>query len=292
VTTKLLLGLVGAGIQRSLTPALHEAEGRHHGLALHDQLIDLDHAPGAWTPADLPGLVAALRTIGFAGFNVTFPCKQSIIPLLDGLSDEARAMGAVNTVVADGGRLVGHNTDGAGWADGLKRQLPDADLSCVVLVGAGGAGSAIGHAALDLGAGRVLVHDTDAGRAERLAAELAQAHGAGCAAAAPDLAAALAQASGVVHATPVGMDKLPGLPFPTAWLTPRLWVSEIVYFPLETALVKAARAAGCRVADGGGMAVGQAVRAFRLFTGREPDAARMDAHFRRLLAERREPVEA
>ena len=80
------------------------------------------------------------------------------------------------------------------------------------------------------------------------------------------------------------MDKRPGLPLPAALLRPGLWVSEIVYFPLDTALLQAARAAGCRVADGGGMAVGQAVNAFRLFTGRSADAARMDAHFRRLVA--------
>jgi shikimate dehydrogenase len=84
----------------------------------------------------------------------------------------------------------------------------------------------------------------------------------------------------------MGMDKMPGLPLPAELLRSQLWVSEVVYFPIETALLKAARALGCATVDGGGMAVGQAVDAFRLFTGREPDAARMDAHFRRLLAAR------
>jgi shikimate dehydrogenase len=282
--SKLLLGLVGAGIQRSLTPAMHEEEGRHHGLRIHDQLIDLDRAPPGDDP--LPALMVALRTIGFGGFNVTYPCKQAVIAHLDGLSDEARAMGAVNTVVADGGRLVGHNTDGAGWADGLQRALPDADLGNVVLVGAGGAGSAIAHAVLRLGAGRLVVHDSDAARAEQLVHELGRLYGGARVQRCESLARALAGASGLVQATPMGMDKLPGMPVDPALLHAGLWVSEIIYFPLETALVKAARAAGCRVVDGGGMAVGQAVRAFRLFTGRDADAARMEAHFRRLLAER------
>ncbi len=147
--TRALLGLIGAGIQRSLTPALHEEEAGHHGLRLHYQLIDLDRDPlGA---AALPTLMAAARTIGFAGLNITYPCKQAVIPLLDELSDEARAMGAVNTVVCRAGRLVGHNTDGSGWRWGFERTLPGADLSRVVLLGAGGAGSAIAHAVLQHG---------------------------------------------------------------------------------------------------------------------------------------------
>ncbi|MFY9511077.1 MAG: shikimate dehydrogenase, partial [Rubrivivax sp.] len=98
--------------------------------------------------------------------------------------------------------------------------------------------------------------------------------------------AELPAASGLIHATPTGMDKLPGLPLPAELLHRRLWVSEIVYFPLETALLKAARERGCAVSDGGGMAVGQAVGAFELFTGRAANAERVDAHFRQLVAGR------
>ncbi|MEN9781619.1 MAG: hypothetical protein RL014_2767, partial [Pseudomonadota bacterium] len=97
VPRKLLVGLIGSGIQRSLTPAMHEEEARHHGLKLHYQLIDLD-VTGRTVQA-LPGLIEAARVMGFAGLNITYPCKQAVIPLLDELSDEARAMGAVNTVV-------------------------------------------------------------------------------------------------------------------------------------------------------------------------------------------------
>jgi shikimate dehydrogenase len=279
---KLLCGLIGAGIQRSLTPAMQEAEAQAQGLRLHYQLIDLDRAPeGA---AALPSLLQAARTMGFAGLNITYPCKQAVIPLLDELSDEARAMGAVNTVVLRDGRAVGHNTDGSGWAWGFMRTLPQADLSRVVLLGAGGAGSAIAHAVLRLGAGELRIVDHDGARAQQLADELARRYAPARVQGGSDAATALAGASGLIHATPTGMDKLPGLPLPAPLLRRGLWVSEIVYFPLETALLTAARAAGCAVCDGGTMAVGQAVGAFKLFTGREPDAERMRRHFLQLIA--------
>lgn len=283
-TRKLLIGLIGRGIQHSMTPAMQEQEAREHGIRLYYQLIDL--AGPAAGEQDLAQLVQALRTIGFAGFNVTFPCKQAIMPLLDDLSDEARQIGAVNTVVNVDGKLVGHNTDSSGWAWGFRRALPDADLSRVVLLGAGGAGSAVADAALRLGVGHLTVVDIDQGRIDALAARLNEQHGAGRVHASTDVAAALEGATGLIHATPTGMESLPGLPLPEHLLRPALWVSEIVYFPLETALLKAARARGCATADGGGMAVGQAVDAFRLFTGAEPDAARIDAHFRAMIAAR------
>ncbi|MFN3417671.1 MAG: shikimate dehydrogenase [Caldimonas sp.] len=281
---KVLVGLIGAGIQRSLTPAMHEEEARHHGLRLHYQLIDLDRT-GAGIEA-LPGLIQAVRTMGFAGLNITYPCKQAVIPLLDELSDEAREMGAVNTVVYRHGRLVGHNTDGTGWAWGFRRALPAADLSEVVVLGTGGAGAAIAHAISHLGATRLVLVDREPARAQALADALNAAHGAGRARVEADIARALQRASGLVHATPTGMDKLPGLPLPVELLRPTLWVAEVVYFPLETELLKAARRIGCPTVDGGGMAVGQALGAFELFTGLTPDAHRMEAHFRRLVAQR------
>jgi shikimate dehydrogenase len=279
-----LLGLIGAGIQKSLTPALQQAEAAAQGIRAHYQLIDLDHA-GVGGEA-LPGLISAARLMGFAGLNITYPCKQAVIPLLDELSDEAAAMGAVNTVVFRDGRAIGHNTDGSGWAWGFRQTLPQADLGKVVLLGAGGAGSAIAHAVLRLGAARLVVVDSDAARANALAAALNALYGAGRVSAGSDPASALQGASGLIHATPTGMDKLPGLPLPEALLKPALWVAEIVYFPLQTALLKAARARGCATVDGGTMAVGQAIGAFRLFTGLEPDPQRMQASFLGLLAQR------
>jgi shikimate dehydrogenase len=263
---------------------MHEEEARHHGLTLYDQLIDLDRTKAG--AEVLPPLLRAMRTIGFAGFNVTHPCKQAILPLLDELSSEARAVGAVNTVVVRDGRFIGHNTDGSGWTWAFRRTLPGADLARVVLLGAGGAGAAIAHALLRLGAQTLTIVDTEPARALRLASALEQLYGRGRALCGADVAAALRNASGLVHATPTGSDHSPGMPLPAALLTANLWVSEIVYFPLRTQLLEAARSAGCAVTDGGGMAVGQAIDAFRLFTGREADATRVERHFRRLVAQR------
>jgi shikimate dehydrogenase len=279
---KVLIGLIGAGIQRSLSPALHEEEARHHGLRLHYQLIDLDAAGVG--PELLPELIRAARVMGFAGLNITYPCKQSVIPLLDDLSDEARAIGAVNTVVRDGRRWIGHNTDGSGWSWGFRRALPDADLSRVVLLGAGGAGSACADAVLRLGARQLAVFDQEHARAASLADRLNRNFAGSRARAAADLGRALQDATGVIQATPVGMAAHPGMPLAESLLRPELWISEIVYVPLETPLLQAARRAGCRTVDGGHMNVGQAVGGFKLFTGRDADPARMDAHFRRLVA--------
>jgi shikimate dehydrogenase len=271
---KVLLGLIGAGIQRSLSPALHEEEGRHHGLRVHYQLIDIPSAEV------LPELIRAVRLIGFTGLNITYPCKQAVIPLLDALSEEARAIGAVNTVVREGERLVGHNTDGAGWSWGFRRALPQADLTKVTLLGAGGAGSACADAVLRLGAKELVIVDQQAGRAQSLASRFdgrfkgARVH------AASDAKTALEGASGLIHATPVGMAGIPGMPLAAALLRPALWVSEVVYVPLETELLRAARRIGCRTADGGHMNVGQALRGFKLFTGLDANAGRMEAHFR------------
>jgi len=279
---KLLLGLIGAGIQRSLSPVLQEEEARHHGLRLHYQLIDLD-AAGAGTEA-LPGLIAAARIMGFAGLNVTYPCKQAVIALLDALSEEARAIGAVNTVVRECDRLVGYNTDGSGWSWGFRRALPKADLSRVVLLGAGGAGSACADAVLRLGAHQLVIVDREPSRAVALAERVNRHFAGGRASAAVDAAAALEGATGLIQATPVGMARHPGMPLSERLLKPSLWVSEIVYVPLQTPLLKAARRIGCATADGGHMNVGQAVGAFKLFTGVDADPARMDAHFRQLVS--------
>ncbi len=276
----LLLGLIGAGIQRSLAPALHEEEGRHHGLRVHYQLIDLDGSSRGVEA--LPGLIEAARIMGFTGLNITYPCKQSVIPLLDSLSEEAQSIGAVNTVIRAGDRLIGHNTDGWGWSWGFRRALPHADLSRVVLLGAGGAGSACADAVLRLGAERLIIVDKERPRAAELALRLNSHFTGSRASASPDVAAALDGATGLIQATPAGMVKMPGIPLPERLLRPEMWVSEIVYMPLETPLLKAARRIGCPTADGGHMNVGQAVRGFKLFTGLDADAARMDAHFRRI----------
>ncbi len=271
-------GLIGAGIQASLTPAMHMREGAAQGLSYEYELIDLNEI-GA-SSAELPKLLADAEARGLSGLNITHPCKQAVIPFLDELSGEARALRAVNTVVLKNGRRFGHNTDWWGFAESFRRGLPDADLSTVVQLGAGGAGVATAYAILSMGARRLAVFDREQERAEELATGMAALFPAARIEAGSDLAAAMKAASGLVHATPTGMAKYPGLPLDAALLEPRHWVAEIVYFPLQTALLQAARQRGCRTLDGGGMAVFQAVGAFQLFTGLEPSSERMLAHFR------------
>ncbi len=273
----LLAGLIGAGIQASRAPALHEREGAEQGLRYVYKLIDLDRLGlGA---AALPELLTAAERLAFTGLNITHPCKVSILPLLTDLSEDARTLGAVNTVLLRDGRRVGHNTDWWGFAESFRRGLPEAKLERVVQLGAGGAGAAVAHAALTLGAQQVTVFDLDSGRARLLAARLCGRFGDGRAVPGRDLADAMRDADGLIHATPTGMAKYPGLPLPEQLLRPSLWVAEVVYFPLETDLLRVAKLIGCRTLDGGGMAVFQAVEAFRLFTGRQPDAERMLRHF-------------
>ncbi|KXJ33110.1 MULTISPECIES: shikimate dehydrogenase [Pseudomonas] len=275
-----LAGLIGAGIQASLTPAMHEREGDAQGLRYLYRLIDLDVL--GLTADALPELLQAAQRTGFTGLNITFPCKQAIIPLLDDLSPEARGIGAVNTVVLADGRTVGHNTDCLGFAEGFRRGLPDVAKRLVVQLGAGGAGSAVAHALLAEGVDQLFIFDVEAERAQALVDNLTRHFGPGRAAVGTDRAAAVAAADGLVNTSPVGMAKLPGMPLPAELLHPGLWVAEIIYFPLETELLRQARALGCRTLDGGTMAVFQAVKAFELFSGRSADADRMQAHFAEL----------
>ena len=276
----ILCGLIGAGIQGSRSPALHQAEARAQGLDLVYRLIDLDVLRVG--DEALPRLLEDAVREGYSGLNITFPCKQAIIPLLHAVSDEARAIGAVNTVVISGGKLTGHNTDASGWAWGFKRALSRADLSRVVLLGAGGAGAAVGYAALGLGVRELSIFDVDPSRAAALASRLGKQFTGRKVARGQDLKSAMQSAAGLIHCTPTGMAGHPGIPLDEKLLRPSMWVSEIVYVPLETELLKAARRAGCATADGGHMNVGQAILGFKLFTGREADPARMDAHFRKL----------
>ncbi|WP_440466045.1 shikimate dehydrogenase [Pseudomonas sp. YH-1] len=275
-----LAGLIGAGIQASRTPALHEREGDAQGLRYLYRLIDLDSL-GVDAGA-LPDLLAAAERMGYTGLNITFPCKQAVIPLLHELSDEARGIGAVNTVVLREGKRIGHNTDCLGFAEGFRRNLGDAARERVVQLGAGGAGAAVAHALLSEGVRQLTIFEVDSARAQALVDNLNAHFGGQRARVGHDLAGAVTEADGLVNTTPVGMAKLPGAPLPLELLHSGLWVAEIIYFPLETELLRHARHLGCRTLDGGNMAVFQAVKAFELFSGVPADAERMLAHFAKM----------
>ncbi len=272
-----LVGLIGRGIQASRTPFMHENEARAQGIPYVYRLLDVDRM--GTVPPSLPEILRFAGYLGFTGFNVTFPYKQEIVPLLDELSPAARDLGSVNTVVLRDGRRFGHNTDMWGFRESFRRGMAGVARNDILLLGAGGAGVAVAYALLDLGAGTVHVHDTDADRAAALVARLLARFGDGRAEAVGDLPATARGADGIVNATPVGMAKLPGMPLPASLLQPSQWVADVVYFPLETELLRHARSIGCRTLSGEGMAIYQAVRAFQHFTGVEPDMDRMSAAF-------------
>ncbi|MGX5358158.1 shikimate dehydrogenase [Kocuria sp. KH4] len=278
-----LVGLIGDGITASLSPAMHEAEAHHHGLHYLYRPVDLE-VIGRLAP-EVGELLRAGRDLGFNAFNITHPCKQLVLAHLDEVAPEAAALGAVNTVLIRDGRFIGHNTDQSGFAAGLHSELADTPRERVVQVGTGGAGSAVAAALLSSDVGTLHLYDVDPARAQERAAAMAALHPgrqvlAATADALPEL---IRTADGIVNATPVGMHHHPGTPIDTGLLDGHQWVADVVYLPVDTELITAARAAGCRVLDGGHMAVGQAADAFELITGIAPDRARMRAHFLDLL---------
>jgi shikimate dehydrogenase len=255
---------------------MHEREARRLGIGYSYLLLDFDRLE--LPDAAIGDVVAAAQAAGFQGLNVTHPFKQAVIPVLDTLSSEASAIGAVNTVVFGGDRMEGHNTDSWGFAESFREAMSGAPLDAVAMFGAGGAGAAVAYALMELGVEHLTVVDSDASRASNLALRMGAVFG-NRVAAYPDPAAAVGEASGIVNTTPVGMAKYPGTPFDTALLSPEKWVADIIYFPAETELLRTARAKGCRTLPGTGMAIYQAVRAFELFTGREADRSAMADHF-------------
>ena len=271
------VGLVGRNIAASRSPWMHEREGRAQGLDLRYRLFDF--VTLGRDGSHLDAQLAEAERCGYAGLNITYPYKQSVIPLLHELSAGAARVGAVNTIQFRHGRRIGHNTDVTGFAESLRRGLPGAALASVLQVGAGGGGSATAQALLDSGTGVLSVFDSDAARARTLVDRLQGQFGPDRArvAATPD--AVIATADGVVNATPVGMASNPGSPVDPARLRPTQWVADIVYFPLETELLRGARARGCATLDGSGMAVYQAAAAFDLFTGLSADRERMRRSF-------------
>jgi shikimate dehydrogenase len=280
-----LVGLIGANIKNSLSPALHEDAFAARGIVGHYHLMDLDRLAGR----KLEQILQAVKVVGFSGVNVTFPVKQSILPLLDEVSADARQIGAVNTVtITESGHTTGYNTDRSGFRRSVEQGLGAEVITGrkVVLVGSGGAGRAVAFALMDLGCAHLAVHDIDAQRATATIADLMQHYPDSRCSYAPDVVAAAAEAGGIVNATPVGMLGVPGMPVPAEALRRDHFVADVIYSPMETELIVTARRKGCRVLTGGGMCVHQAADAFRLFSGLEPDIERMHRTFAAALAAR------
>lgn len=263
----IVAALLGQGVKPSLTPQLHEREAARQGLRYVYKTVDLSDEQ--LDPEHLRALLGFAVELGFDGLNVTHPIKQAMRPLVDTVAPEVEAIGALNTVVIRDGVTVGHNTDVTGFAQAFREGLPDADLGEVLLLGAGGAGTAVAHALVGLGVTHLAVADVDAGRVDELVGSIGRAHPGAAVRAVPaaDVPDALARMTGLVNASPVGGTTHPGAPVGVDRLHPGLWVADIVYRPLVTPLLDAAAARGCRTLSGAGMAVHQAADAFALITG-------------------------
>lgn len=285
-TPSYLMGLIGEGVRPSLTPPMHEREATAHGLRFVYRPIDLSELK---LPATAVGeLLTAGTKLGFNAFNVTHPCKQVVLEHLDAIDPAAQRLGACNTVLIDNGKLIGYNTDRSGFASALALELPDADLTDVVLLGAGGAGSAVADALVGAGVQRLSIIDPQPQRVTALADQLQQAKPAGSAVEIRigDPAQGqqwIPQATGLVNASPIGMFSHPGLPVDASVLHAGLWVADIVYRPAITELIEHAAALGCAVMPGKAMAVGQAADTFELVTGLVPDRTRMYDHLNELV---------
>jgi shikimate dehydrogenase len=270
-------GLIGRSILASRSPWLHEQEARSQGLSLSYELFDFSDR--GLEDASLGALLADLADQGFAGVNVTYPFKQAVIPLLDELADSAALVGAVNTIAFNNDRAIGHNTDMTGFAQSLEHALPNASLGRVLQLGAGGAGAAVASALFATGARSLMIADRDYARASELCERLNGRWGTGRAGVVADINAATLAANGIVNATPMGMVEHPGTPIDTSLLSSKQWVADIVYFPLETQLLRDARGCGCETIDGSGMVIAQAALAFEIMTGHRADQQRMRSTF-------------
>ncbi len=276
--SKFLTGLIGAPIAHSAAPAMHERAAAALGLSCHYQLIEVAGADAA----ELRALLDGVRRLGFAGVNVTYPYKEAVVGLIDELAPMAAAMGAVNTVVASGGRLIGHNTDTSGFARASAPLVAQSGHGAVALIGAGGVGKAIAFALASLKVSGIRIFDHERARAEKLLGLLPSRDGI---LVADSVEHALQGAVGLVNATPVGMLPSRETPVRPELLRENLWVADAVYFPLITPLLAAAQAKGARVMTGRELAIFQAADAFELFTGVAPSVEVMANAFDRVMAQ-------
>lgn len=273
------VGLLGHGIGPSLSPALHEREAELLGLSYEYATIDLIDAPDV----DLGAELARLEDAGFTAVNITHPFKQQVLAHVDELGEVVERIGSANLVLLGRGRRTAHNTDCTGFRHGLEQFLDGRPRSRVLQVGAGGAGLATAYSLIEMGFEEVVVHDVSAGAAGALAERFSSCGGTTITTTGGDLGPWLEKVGGLVHVTPVGMAQHQGVALEPESLPVDAWLAEVVYRPLETELLRRARAHGLDTLDGGAMAVGQAVDSLRLITGREPDARRMSEHFHQLV---------
>ncbi len=257
-----LAGVMGWPISHSLSPRLHGYWLKEHG-------IDGAYLPLGVQPDSFEAALRALADLGFRGVNVTLPHKLAALAASDEVDAVARRIGAVNTIVFRDGKILGGNTDAYGFLEHLKQSVPDwrADAGPALLLGAGGAARAIAVALIDAGVPAVKVANRTASRSEALVESL---DGPLETASWPPSAGDLEDAALLVNTTSLGMKGQPGLEIDLSPLSPKATVYDIVYAPLETDLLAAARARGNPCVDGLGMLLHQARPGFAAWFGVDP----------------------
>ncbi len=272
VTTH-LVGLIGRGIAASGSPAIHQTEAHELGIALTYDIVDFEAR--CLTDSQLDEIIRSLAASGWTGCNITHPFKQQVLATCDDLCDDARTLGAVNTLTFREGRICGNNTDWVGFRWMIEREIGAVDGGTLAQIGAGGAGSATAFALGRMGARELALFDPSRERCDALVSRLAPVFPECRFLVCETAAEAISGRQGIVQTTPVGMASHCGTPFPPELMRGDQWLADIIYFPRETPLLAAARAKGMRAVNGEAMVIGQAAEAFRLFTGREPDRERM-----------------
>lgn len=272
-TSSHAVGLIGRGIAASQSPQIHEGAARELGLALTYRIVDFD-ALGLEDDR-LEEIVRLLAGIGWTGCNITHPFKQQVLAFCDELSEDARVLGAANTLLFHNGRIRGENTDWIGFSSLIAKRIGDIGGQAIAQIGTGGAGSATAYALARLGAAEVALYDPSPARCDQLVARLAPGFANCRFVVCTSAAEAIGGRRGIVQTTPVGMAAHPGMPFDPALLDGAEWLADVIYFPAETALMAAARQRHITAVNGLDMVIGQAAEAFRLFTGHVPDEAQM-----------------
>lgn len=265
-----LLALIGQPVGHSLSPRMHNASFAADGLDYAYVCFDVD-------PDDLPGAVRGMAALKFRGFNITMPHKRAMVPLVDELDEGARISGAVNTVVIEGSRLHGYNTDGGGMVEACREAGIGVSGRRVLIVGVGGAAASIAVAMFGEGVGELRLVNRNVERAEELSRNLGAAGLKGVEVYPTDaLSEAARDADVIVNATPLGMRDGDGLPIPGEYLRGGKAICDAVYRPgKETPLVRGAREGGARVVAGERMLLHQGVLAQKLWTGQEPNVRAM-----------------
>lgn len=258
------LGLIGDNIRLSRAWQLHQLAGELCGLkVVYENLIPAELGK------DFDAVFDHCMGGGFRAINITHPYKETVMRRLATVSDAARMIGAANVVVFDDDGPAGYNTDASGFEAAFRANFPGETPGAVAMIGAGGAGRAVGYALLMLGATELRVIDIDGAKAAGLVEALKAVESRAVVRHCQTIDAAAVDADGLVNCTPVGMDGYPGTPIPPAHLRGKRWVFDAIYTPEETVFVQAARAAGLPVMTGFELFFHQGVDGFAVFTGRD-----------------------